>query len=54
MGASYRKQKEREKIIFNLKINGHTCIKIINTYPIQFTWCEYDRCRSNMRIKQYL
>lgn len=52
MGATYSAHKKREKIINELRFNGHSCIKITNNYPIEFTWCENDRCIENMRMTQ--
>jgi len=40
-------QKEREDFIQKLKNEGHKCITIKESYPIQVGWCGHDHCSSN-------
>lgn len=40
-------QKEREDFIQKLKNEGHKCIIIKESYPIQVGWCGHDQCSCN-------
>lgn len=52
MGESYSTNKKREKFINKLQCDGHSCVKIMNSYPIEYTWCGKDRCIANMRTTE--
>lgn len=38
------KQKEKEKLYQELIDKGHTCINILETYPMKLIWCQKEIC----------
>lgn len=44
----FMKKRNDEKMAFiqELQLKGHTCIIIIQTYPVQVDWCEKETCEN--------
>lgn len=38
-------QQEAEKLERQLKLDGHNCIQIMETYPMQVNWCGQKPCK---------
>lgn len=41
-------QKNMEDFEKQLRTEGHTCIQILESYPIQINWCKSNICKGNI------
>jgi hypothetical protein len=58
-GPQYHEKNKQLKIeqmnrvveFADLKRNGHSCMKVLNTYPIKVEWCERSPCKCEDEIR---
>lgn len=43
-GSLISRQLQEEQIVNELRNQGHTCIKIMETFPSRHKWCEHNPC----------
>ena len=42
-----QRQKIKEELVDRLREEGHECIQVKESYPIQVSWCESNRCKGS-------
>lgn len=43
------KQKKQEEFIEELNNGNHTCVRILESYPVQVQWCGVNPCKNNKK-----
>jgi hypothetical protein len=45
-------QNKQEELMNRLKQEGHTCVCVCESYPVQVEWCHQTPCKNALQVKE--